>query len=184
MKKNLITLFAIVCSFATYAQNSKDSASVKNTKIDGNNELKINLAYTIGGFPELNYERILKDDMCVGLAVLVGLENNTEYSFGVIPNFRVYFGGKKANGFFIEGNAALITGNNFGTYYDYNPNTNVYTYYGDKKQTNFGLGGAAGAKFLTKNGFVGEVFLGAGRLFGSNNAEAYTRAGVTIGKRF
>lgn len=184
MKRSLLTLFAVACSFLANAQTTKDSTSVKNTKIEGNNELKINLAYTIGGFPEINYERILKDDMSVGLAVLIGLENDTEYSFGVTPNFRVYFGGKKANGFFIEGNAAVISASNYGSYYDYNPNTNVYTYYGDKKQTNFGLGAAAGAKFLTKNGFVGEVYLGAGRLFGSDNVDAYPRAGVTIGKRF
>ena len=49
---------------------------------------------------------------------------------------------------------------------------------------NFGLGAAAGAKFLTKNGFVGEIYVGAGRLFGSSDIEVYPRAGITIGKRF
>lgn len=161
-----------------------DTASTKKLGLNGNNELKLNLAYTIGGFPEINYERILKDDMSVGLAVIIGLEKEAEYAFGIIPNYRIYFGGKKANGFFIEGNAAVISSTRFGSYYVYDYYSNKYSYYGDKSQTNFGLGAAAGAKFLTKNGFVGEIYVGAGRLFGSDNVDAYPRAGITIGKRF
>jgi len=135
MKKNLLTLLFLCSAIAANAQTT-DSTSVKNTKIDGNNELKINLAYTIGGFPEINYERILKDDMSIGLAVMVGLEDDAEYGFGVIPNFRVYFGGKKANGFFIEGNAAVVS-SNYGSYYYYDYTTNTSTYYGNKKTDKF-----------------------------------------------
>ncbi|RZL49315.1 MAG: hypothetical protein EOP00_07275 [Pedobacter sp.] len=120
--------------------------------------------------------------MSVGIAVMVGLEDDIEFKFGIIPHYRIYFGGKKANGFFIEGNAAIISSRDefYDDYYysSYPSNYKVKTY------TNFGLGAAAGAKFLTKNGFVGEIYLGAGRLFGSNNIEAYPRAGITIGKRF
>lgn len=46
------------------------------------------------------------------------------------------------------------------------------------------MGIAAGGKFLTKNGFVGEIYGGVGRLFGNSNVEAYPRGGITIGKRF
>ncbi|TCC91620.1 hypothetical protein EZ428_07600 [Pedobacter frigiditerrae] len=183
MKKLILSGFLLATSFFAYAQKV-DTSSNKKSGIGGNNELKLNLAYTIGGFPEINYERILKDDMSVGLAVMFGIEENPEFNFGIIPNFRVYFGGKKANGFFIEGNAAVISSDGYGSYYKYDYTTDVYTYYGDRTQTNFGLGAAAGAKFLTKNGFVGEIYLGAGRLFGANNADAYPRAGITIGKRF
>ena len=183
MKKIIISGLLLVSTIFVYAQKTDTTAS-KKSGISGNNELKLNLAYTIGGFPEINYERILKDDMSVGFAVMFGIEENPEFNYGVIPNFRVYFGGKKANGFFIEGNAAIISSDRYGSYYSYDYNSNTYTYYGDKTQTNFGLGAAAGAKFLTKNGFVGEVYLGAGRLFGADNADAYPRAGITIGKRF
>ncbi len=183
MKKLLLFSLLLASTFLALAQSS-DTTSTKSSGLNGNNELKLNLAYTIGGFPELNYERIIKDDMSVGVAIIIGLEKDVDYSFGIIPNYRIYFGGKRANGFFIEGNAALISSNRFFGYYKYDFSTNTSTYYEDKKQTNFGLGAAAGAKFLTKNGFVGEVFLGAGRLFGSNNVDVYPRAGVTIGKRF
>lgn len=194
MKKSVIIGLLLATTTFAFAQTDTLSLSLKKsvetTGANGNNELKLNLIYTIAGFPELNYERIIKDDMSVGIAVLVGLEKNSEYSFGVIPNYRIYFGSKKASGFFIEGNAAIIS--NRDDYYNYNglaytsyltghtPNFNpIY-----KTYTNFGLGAAAGGKFLTKNGFVGEIYLGIGRLFGSNSIDAYARGGITIGKRF
>lgn len=188
MKKLLLFCLLLASTFFALAQNS--ATSTEKGGINGNNELKLNLVYTIAGFPEINYERIIKDDMSVGVAVLFGIEKKAEYSFGIIPNYRVYFGDKKANGFFIEANAAIIS--NREDYYNYD--FLAYTSYPagyqpyvapiDKIYTNFGLGAAAGAKFLTKNGFVGEVFLGVGRLFGSNSIDAYSRSGITIGKRF
>ncbi|MGY4383267.1 hypothetical protein ACVWYN_000286 [Pedobacter sp. UYP24] len=181
MKK--LFLSALIVASALFASAQKqDSTSLKSASLNGNNELKLNLIYAIAGFPEINYERILKDDMSVGVAVIIGLEKSSEYKFGIIPNYRVYFGNKKANGFFIEGNAAVISSTS-GGYYAYDYSTNMNNYFSDKTQTSFGLGAAAGAKFLTKNGFVGEVYLGAGRLFQSNS-DAYPRAGITIGKRF
>lgn len=186
MKKLTLLGLLLASNFVALAQNSENT-STKKDALSGNNELKLNLVYAIAGFPELNYERIIKDDMSIGVAVLIGLEKNSEYSFGVIPNYRVYFGNKKANGFFIEANAAVIS--NRASYYDYHyssypPGHNPYTFRENRVDTNFGLGAAAGAKFLTKNGFIGEVLVGVGRLFGSNSIDAYPRAGITVGKRF
>ncbi|MBB2145103.1 DUF3575 domain-containing protein [Pedobacter sp. LMG 31464] len=188
MKKLMLSGLLLASTLFVYAQKT-DSTST-NGGINGNNELKLNLFYTIAGFPEINYERILKDDMSVGVAILVGLEKDSEYSFGIIPNFRVYFGNKKASGFFIEGNAAVISYKD--NYYDYSylayssypAGTYQYTSPIAKTYTNFGLGAAAGGKFLTKKGFVGEIYLGVGRLFGDSPIEAYPRGGITIGKRF
>lgn len=189
MKKLTLLGLLLASNFIALAQTT-ETPTTKVGGANGNNELKLNLVYTIAGFPELNYERILKDDMSVGVAVLVGLEGNSDYSFGIIPNYRIYFGSKKANGFFIEANAAIIS--NRAEYYNYDylayttylPGYVSYTNPINKVYTNFGLGAAAGAKFLTKNGFVGEVFLGVGRLFGNSVDDAYPRAGITIGKRF
>lgn len=179
MKKLILSGLLLATTLFVNAQTQDTTAVSKG--ISGNNELKLNLVYTIAGFPELNYERILKDDMSIGLALLVGIENNSEYSFGVIPHYRIYFGNKKANGFFIEGNAAVIS--NRDDYNDFGF-TSYTSNYVSKTYTNFGLGAAAGAKFLTKNGFVGEIYLGVGRLFGSSSIDAYARGGITIGKRF
>jgi hypothetical protein len=187
MKKIFLSGLLLAFTICTYAQ--KADTILKKGGINGNNELKLNLAYTIGGFPEINYERILKDDMSVGIAIMVGLENETGFKMGIIPNYRIYFGNKKANGFFIEGNAAIISskGESYDYQLSYSSYPSGYNYYANPKYktvTNFGLGAAAGAKFLTKNGFVGEIYLGAGRLFGETDLDAYPRAGITIGKRF
>ncbi|TKC10392.1 hypothetical protein FA048_09385 [Pedobacter polaris] len=183
MKKLMLSGFLIASTLFVQAQKT-DTVSLKKTGISGNNELKLNLAYTIGGFPEINYERILKDDSSVGVAILIGLEDDVEFKFAFIPNYRIYFGGRKANGFFIEGNMAVVT-SSLDNYYVYDYNTNTSSYYSsNRNETNFGLGAAAGAKFLTKNGFVGEIYLGAGRLFGTEGVGGYPRAGITIGKRF
>ncbi|WP_113653521.1 hypothetical protein [Pedobacter namyangjuensis] len=185
MKKiTLSMLFVALCGLA-FAQKTD---SVKNGAL-GNNELKLNLPLAIAGVPEINYERIIKDDMSVGVAVLFGLEEDSDYKFGIIPNYRIYFGNKKANGFFIEGNMAVITTQeridyDYLAYTSYAPGYEPDMSKRFNTATSFGLGAAAGAKFLTKNGFVGELFLGVGRLFGNSYVEAYPRAGITIGKRF
>ncbi|MFN0289958.1 hypothetical protein [Pedobacter helvus] len=119
------------------------------------------------------------------MSVLVGIDDNTDYKFGVIPYYRIYFGNsqKKATGFFIEANTAIMQVKDDRIYLI---DMNGYDYsYRDESVTNFGLGAAAGGKFLTKSGFVGEVYLGVGRFFnGNSNVEAYPRIGITIGKRF
>lgn len=193
MKKILILGFVMAFSIGSYAQKTDTLKSViqKNAEAighGGNNELKINLLFTVIGMPEISYERLLADNMGVGASVFVGLDDSQDYKFGFIPHFRLYFGAKKASGFFIEGNASIMTYNDYynNYYYDsaylpgYMPRSN-------KSTTSFGLGAAAGAKFLTRNGFLGEAYLGVGRRLGENSnsgLEAYPRIGITIGKRF
>jgi len=194
MKKVLLTGLILICTLASYAQQSdtlKNSIQKKAEAMGhgGNNELKINLLLTVIGMPEISYERIVEDNMGVGLSVFAGLDDSQEYNWGLIPHYRLYFGAKKASGFFIEGNAAII---NFRDYYYYiHPAIDYAPGYlpppTKTSTTSFGLGAAAGAKFLTRNGFLGEAYLGVGRTFGENSSssiEAYPRIGITIGKRF
>lgn len=183
MKKIILSGLLLASALFVNAQ-SKDT-TVTKSGTNGNNEIKLNLLMSIVGIPELNYERIVADDQAVGLALLVGLDSDeSDYKFGAIPYYRVYFGKKKASGFFIEANAAVL-----------NLERNVYQYFEDQyfgtyvtskpsTITRFGLGAAAGGKFLTKSGFIGEAYFGLGRIFGENDLEAYPRIGITIGKRF
>jgi len=67
--------------------------------------------------------------------------------------------------------------------YNYDYNTQIGTSTTISK-TSIGFGFAAGAKFLARNGFTGEVYLGAGRIFGESFSDAYPRVGVSLGKRF
>jgi len=200
MKKILLIGLILASSSVGYAQktDSLKNSIQKNAEAlghGGKNELKINLLFSVIGMPEISYERIIEDNMGIGASVFVGLDDSQDdsqnYAFGFTPHFRVYFGQKKASGFFIEGNTSVVTIQKYDYYYSfssyyapgYTPPPPVRT-----NSTYFGLGAAAGAKFLTRNGFLGEAYLGVGRLLGKRNndsgVEAYPRIGITIGKRF
>ena len=192
MKRKLTIFIAVLLlslnAFSQQQNTSTDVNAAQSKSLNGsdNNELRINLLMSIIGLPELTYERYVADNMGVGLSVAVSLdkmENMSTRSI-ILPYYRLYFGSKKASGFFIEGNMALVRQKelDYNYYYD-----NGVTYQSElytRLTTNFGFGGAIGVKLLARNGFVGEVYLGGGRLFGESIAEAYPRIGVSLGKRF
>jgi len=185
MKKIIlsITLFmAVTCAYAQKDSLAK-AIEMRSAAIghSGNNEIKVNLLYLVLGLPEISYERLISDNMGVGIAVVVAVDDqDLRHSF--LGNYRLYFGNKKANGFFIEGNMGVVTEKEHHFYYF--PENNGSLQVTESTPTYFGLGAAAGAKFLTRNGFLGEAYLGAGRLLGESHSEYYPRVGITIGKRF
>ena len=163
--KKLITIFAVFCSTLAFSQSEI-------------NEFKVNILYTAIGMPELSYERLISDNSSVGASVAFSLDKKEDMDlrFSFTPYYRMFFGQKKAAGFFIEANSIIVK--YVDTIY-YNESTNTY-----ETKTGFGLGAAAGAKFLTKNNLIGEVYGGVGRVFGDNSLGAYPRFGITLGKRF
>ena len=163
--KKLITIFAVFCSTLAFSQSE-------------NNEFKVNILYTAIGMPELSYERLISDNSSLGASVAFSLDKKEDMDlrFSFTPYYRMFFGQKKAAGFFIEANSIIVK--YVDTIY-YNESTNTY-----ETKTGFGLGAAAGAKFLTKNNLIGEVYGGVGRVFGDNSLGAYPRFGITLGKRF
>lgn len=163
--KKLITILAFICSTLAFSQSE-------------NNEFKVNILYTAIGMPELSYERLISDNSSVGASVAFSLDKKEDMDlrFSFTPYYRMFFGQKKAAGFFIEANSIIVK--YVDTIY-YNESTNTY-----ETKTGFGLGAAAGAKFLTKNNLIGEVYGGVGRVFGDNSLGAYPRFGITLGKRF
>ena len=174
------------CAFAQKDSLAKAiemrSAAIGHT---GNNEIKVNVLYLVLGMPEISYERLITDNMGVGLSTMISVDDDIDMKYGVLANYRLYFGNKKANGFFIEGNMGVIV-EETGTYY-YVPSPVNDGYYYDIRKSNdayFGLGAAVGAKFLTRNGLLGEAYLGGGRLLSDKSSEFYPRIGITIGKRF
>jgi hypothetical protein len=169
----------VVGQTETTVTNTTDPQA-KSLKVSDDNELRINLLMSILGLPELNYERFIADNMGIGLAVAYSLDTPENMSLRsiILPYYRLYFGSKKANGFFIEGNMAIV-GQNEISY-----NSSLDGSSSSRTTTNFGFGFAAGEKFLTRNGFIGEVYLGLGRLFGESISGVYPRVGVSLGKRF
>lgn len=173
----LIVAYHVALQLDVNAQESKDY---------GKNEIKINLLTSILSLPEITYERLLAGNMGVGMAISFGIGNENGYSdyrFLATPYYRVYFGKEEAAGFFIEANTALGYLHERNFYYTGNFAYDEYDNYNPK--FNFGLGAAIGAKFLTRNGFLGEVYAGAGRFLGDQRSiDAFPRIGITIGKRF
>ncbi|WBL22690.1 hypothetical protein [Zunongwangia sp. HRR-M8] len=186
MRTRLLSLLFLCTSFFISAQETEESIDLTKQ------ELKLNLGMAVAGIPEVSYEYFLEDNSSIGLSIGVGLDEPEDLALRFIatPYYRLFFGKKKNAGFFIEANAAIASYHDYYNEYTYNydddgyyyeEQTNIY----DEKTTNFGLGAAVGFKLLTRNNYIGEIYAGAGRLFGdSNDFEVYPRLGVSIGKRF
>ena len=183
MRKILLVLFLLNFSFYGYSQEAEEVATTEEEILyTAKDELKLNPLYLLLGFPEISYERILDEESALGISVAFSTEDVFDIDFMAIPYYRVYFGGKPAAGFFVEGNAAFYVADHYEyTYYD------DYSY--EETSTNKvggGIGLAVGAKFLTESGWVFEVFGGAGRNFLSPDdiGDVYPRLGLTVGRRF
>ncbi len=177
MKQFISFVFAALLVSSVFAQEKEKITD------DGNNELKINLAYFVFEIVELNYERILMEEFSVGLSANYWFDDQTNIDYMISPFFRFYpvDSRRRAAGFFIEGNAAIIG----GRAYEYFYSPFGFGYNEEKDFVRGGAGVAVGGKFLSKNHFVGEAYAGIGRIFGSNNyPEVYPRVGITFGKRF
>ncbi len=126
--------------------------------------------------PSINvyYERILNKENGVGINLIIGGED-TNYEFS--PFYRMYFGKKYAQGFFIEGflpitNAGYEECTTKKKYVLDDNNTEYSTYIVDcniRNLTTIGVGFGGGFKFVVKRNIVFEVSAGMLRRFGINN---------------
>ncbi|MCY1518303.1 hypothetical protein D9M68_530180 [compost metagenome] len=179
MKLLLLLGFFMSLTFFSFAQSKSDSLTHKTeqqteTPVQGgNNELKINALFIALGLPEITYERILSNNRGLGVALVIGTNNEYRIKYAINPFYRWYFGQKKANGFFLEGNMNAL----------YQKES---TYDDDKGGLNFSGGIAGGAKFFSRNGIFAEAYLGYNRTLGGARllGSTYPRMGLTIGKRF
>jgi len=174
-------------AFAQEESNKEEKAQLITEELEqtGNHEIKFNLGMAVVGIPELSYEYFIEDNMGVGLSAAVALLSEDDLTLRSIftPYYRLYFGRKKAAGFFIEGNAAIASYKD--EYYEYYYSNSVsYEAYREDKYTSFGFGLAVGFKLLARNGFSGEIYAGGGRLFNDESISAFPRLGVSLGKRF
>ena len=191
MKKKIsFFIFSILVGLTAYGQQVIQNRNFEYEKdpMELKNEIHFNLLTSVLGLPEINYERIMESNFSVGMSLMASLDpyekQNLRAAF--LPFGRLYFSNEYAAGFYIEANGGLILEKSKTYYYDYYssysgvmqsaPTINTYS--------NIGLGVAIGYKFLTKNNWVGDIFAGAGRVFGDSNIDAYPRVGITIGKRF
>ena len=181
MQKSLLIasiLLCSACSTSVFAQSYQRMGD-KNFKKPVKHEIRLNMLSSMIGLLEVNYERFLSDNSGLGISASISLENKEDQEVRslFLPYFRVYFSDGFATGAFIEANMAVAREYypEFGSSW----NSRVYNY-----QTSFGLGTTVGYKMVRRNGIVGEVSLGVGRLFGNSYAEFYPRIGISIGKRW
>ena len=188
MMKKLVLL--IVCCCSTIAVAQEESLPQDTNK---KNEITLNaLTLVASGWIDVSYEYLINKESSFGVDLQFGFDENnnvdTYRNFSITPNYRVYFSNKYAKGFFIEGFGMLHRYKDY--YYDYNSDSYNYD---SKNITEFSLGISVGGKWVTKSGFVTEIFGGIGRnLLNSNNYDddgfdpinVAGRIGVSIGKRF
>lgn len=182
MKQIVTFIFAMALAASALGQEKEKITG------DGNNELKINMAYFVFEIVELNYERILMDEFSIGVGASYWFDAYADIDFVVNPFFRFYpiNTRRRAATFFIEGNAGIVGGTDRFYHWELSdPVNGNFPVYQEKSFVRGGAGVAVGTKFLSRNHFIGEAYLGVGRIFGVDGyPDVYPRAGITFGKRF
>lgn len=153
-----------------------------------NNELKLNaFNLIVFSYADLSYERLLNEEASLGVSILFSLGEDDEVldyyrTFSITPYYRQYFSKQYAEGFFVEGFGMLNSGKDYYYIFDEQGGSNEY---GDT-YTDFALGISVGGKFVTKRGFIAEIYTGLGRnLLGDEFApEIVGRGGISLGYRF
>ena len=183
MKKSALLLLLLLLSSTAliYSQNTDSYSGVEDK-----NELKINTFNLIAfKWLAIDYERIITEESSFGVGTLFSLANDSDGGFGeyrtfsIAPYYRHFFSKKYVQGFFIEGFGMLHS----GKYENYHSGC-AYTTDKDK-YTDFAVGVSAGSKFVTKRGFIAEIYLGIGRnMLGKSSIEVVGRGGISLGFRF
>ena len=193
MKKTTILLLC----FLTTILNAQQDSFPQDT--DKKNEITLTpLVLIVSGWADISYEYLINNKSSFGVDVQFNdnkkifdsdgdsVPNRDYRNFSITPNYRVYFSNKYARGFFVEGFGMLHRYKDY--YYDYNSDSYNYE---TKNITEFSLGISVGGKWVTKSGFVTEIFGGIGRnILNSNDDDGFDpinmagRIGVSIGKRF
>ena len=179
--KKLIFILTIIVGFNLNAQETPEPK----------NELKINMSNLIGfKWLDVSYERILNEESSIGIGTLFNLDSNSESTgldeyrtFSITPYYRHFFSNKYAQGFFVEAFTMLHSGKEEYYYYaDFPPYNSMVS---EEKYTDLAVGISIGGKFVTKRGFIAEIYLGIGRdMLGNSDIEVVGRGGVSIGYRF
>lgn len=177
MKNLFLTIVFSLTLFSVFAQESGSN----------NNELKINMSNLIGfKWLDLGYEHLLNEESAIGVGLLFNLDGSNsdleEYrTFSLTPFYRHFFSNKYAQGFFVEAFTMIHSGKD-EYYYS---NNGPYDSYSEKKYTDLAVGVSAGGKWVSRRGFVAEIYAGIGRdMLGNSDIEVVGRGGVSIGYRF
>ena len=179
MKKlSLILTITILSHSFLNAQDNADPTSDRD-------EIKLNV-FNLLVFEYLDgsYERVIDEESSFGVGALVNLGDTSDTfdllrEFSITPYYRRYFSKGYAKGFFVEGFGMLNQTSDI-LFFDFDDPTT------QDKYTDVALGISLGGKFISKRGFIAEVYGGIGRnLLNSNNTVDFVgRGGISLGFRF
>lgn len=183
MKKNLILLLLLFVCISGFSQDNSDPFP---QDVDKKHEITANaLTLIVSEWLDFSYEYLINEESSFGVDLQFGLDSNDDFdsyrTFSITPNYRRYFSNKYARGFFVEAFGML---HSYKDFYNYDFINNSYS---EDTFTDFSLGISVGGKWVTKSGFVTEVFAGIGRnLFNNDDdlTEVAGRVGISLGYRF
>lgn len=176
--RHLPTLLLLFLSLHVFSQENDTPQSIDR------NELRLNvLSFIAFSGLDAEYEYFLSEESSLGIGVLVGLGNPDDLdlirNFALTPYYRQYFSRRYARGFFVEGFGMVLSRED--TFFNFD-STETQT------ETNVALGISVGGKFLTRGGFVAEIFAGVGRTLIDNDdfffENVIARGGISLGYRF
>ncbi|MEP2934987.1 MAG: DUF3575 domain-containing protein [Gilvibacter sp.] len=187
MKKKIALLLLCGITASAMAQNQEDQP--KNLQ-ERRHELRLDaLEALIVPAIDVSYEYVISKYSGVGATGWISLDSDTDFiegfqKFAITPYYRQYFFNKKeygARGFYAEGLLQFAGGKDYDEYYTENDE-----FVSNENWTNFGIGFSLGQKWVSNNGFVLDINLGAGRYLGSTDTgpDAFFRGGVGVGYRF
>ena len=162
MKKYYLFILLLPTIFA-FGQEEKKSPYLLN-------EIKVSPSLFLQGIESISYERIIGEDGSVGLELMYDFskEHTALYKSNILAYYRLFFSNRvNTTGLFIEWSV------NRYNVIQHNQISNGYA----------GLGIAVGGKFVNKNKWVADIFLGFSRTL-DNHYEAKERIGLSVGKRF
>lgn len=184
MKTPILCALFLICTFNLSAQTTEETNDNDHTS----NEVKLNALFMIIGAFDVTYEHLLNEESGIGLNIFIPFDGdiNDDINYFVSPYYRLYFGKKYAAGFFLEGFGMLNSVNNVVR--------NGFFGGGDVIEVvnedivDFALGIGLGGKWVTNNGFIGELNIGFGRnLFRGEDEggdDFVGKIGITVGYRF
>ena len=184
MKKFCLVLGILFLS--TEYMNAQDATD----PINGRNEVKLNMFnLVVFKYLDASYEWVIDEESSVGVAGLINLGDDYDTfdylrKFSLTPYYRRYFSKGYAKGFFVEGFGMLNqTSDPFFSNFD----ETTQTFSNNSESfTDFAIGVSLGGKFISKKGFVAEVFGGIGRnlLNSDTTVDVVGRGGISLGFRF
>jgi hypothetical protein len=180
----LVVASFLFSSVHLFSQNSNVPDDTKKIK---KHEVSVNFMKVFLNKYELTYHYLLNNQSSVGTSIsyspnIINVFNlNSKEQFSAKLNYRLYFGKKRAQGFFVEG----YLGYSKGKYLIADYNNHTYDYIKDYNSIYAGFN--VGYRIVNKQNFFFEASAGFGRVLYKFNG--YPNAFVphlnlSIGKRF